>query len=243
MQIRLDRFTFFNNQYCFIELASEEQALNAVKDLEGSEFMHSKWRVAPLKEDFVWGETAKDSPRSFEVSLSEVLKPLFEGRRKMFCVQTPGWGKKNSSEGHNQVAKETIEKYFGKYGIEAISGLQPFHGDITEEPRMLCFLDFKSKDGADRAVQAFHDKEIDGRRVTLVNSILSPWRAHQVGKLDTALLAELQKQGLAAEKTYEDNFVNSDKVKGAKYHKKTRMQRKNMIKAEKVDTMKASAAT
>ena len=92
----------------------------------------------------------------------------------------------------------------GDYGLEAISAFQPFHGDKQPDPRFLCFIDFKTKTGADQAVQALHDSEIEGRRVWLQNVVLAPWRAHQIGKVDPSVLAMLQEQGIAPMKTFEN---------------------------------------
>jgi hypothetical protein len=232
LQLRLDRFTFHNDKRCFIELASEEQAKKAIEILHDTEFMHNNIVVLPLKEDFVWG-SGKDKvnghlSRFFhenETSPSEALKPLLEGRRMLFSVQPPGWVETHSSIGHNKYATKVIEDHLGKYGIEAIGGLQPFYGDMKPHPRMLCFLDFTTKSGADQAVQAVHDTDIEGRKVWLRPSVLAPWRAHQIGKVDQALLAQLQEKGLASTEPYEDNFVKSDQKKGEKNYKTTRIQR------------------
>jgi hypothetical protein len=240
MQLRLDRFTFQNDQRCFVEFASEEQAQKAVQTLNEAEFMHRNLIVAPLKEDFVWGSTSEKAtgrnPRFFHIqdmSPSEALKPLLEGRRKMFSVQTPGWGEPNSSVSHNKIANQHIQEHLGKFGIEAVSGLAPFHGDKKSHPRMLCYIDFTTKSGADQAVQTVHETDIDGRKIWLTQPIMAPWRAHQVGKVDQALLGELQEKGLASTEPYEDNFVNSDRTKGANYHKMTRTGRQEAITAGK----------
>jgi RNA recognition motif-containing protein len=232
LQVRLDRFTLQNDARCFVELASEEQAQKAIKVLNETEFMHGKILAMPLKEDFVWGAVhEKDSTRSSryfyenQMSPAEALKPLIEGRRRLLSVQTPGWLSEYSSVGHNEHALKVIEEHFGKYGIEAISSLQPFYGDKKLKPRMLCSLDFTSKSGADQATEALHDTSIQDRKIWLQPTKMSPWRAHQVGKIDQALLAELQEKGLASEETYEDNFVKSDQKKGQKNYKTTRAAR------------------
>lgn len=244
MQFRLDRFTLQNDGRCFIEFAHEDQAQKAVRELNGTEFMHNEVVAAPLKEDFVWGATGandkgKDySPRFFyenETSVSEALKPLLEGRRMMFSVQTPAWGKPNSSAGHNSLATQVVEETFGKYGIETISALHPFWGDKQRLPRMLCFLDFKTKGGADQAVQEVHDTEIQGRKVWLRLSVLAPWRAHQVGKLDQTLLSRLQEQELASKEPYEDNFLDSDRRRGKENYKKNKDARTQKRRAEPAD--------
>jgi RNA recognition motif-containing protein len=240
LQLRLDRFSFQNDKRCFIEFASEEQAQKAIDTLHGAEFMDNKLVVLPLKEDFVWGDVRdQDSGRNSryfydqDANASEALKPLLEGRRMLFSVQPPGWLDASSSVGHNKFAKQVIEENFGKYGVEAIGGLQPFHGDMKPQPRMLCFIDFTTKRGADQAVEAVHDTDIHGRRVWLQQSILAPWRAHQIGKVDQELLAQLQEQGLAPKTLYEDNFVNSDRKRGKENFNTTRTQRIEKKRAQK----------
>jgi RNA recognition motif-containing protein len=240
MQLRLDRFTFHNDGRCFIEFSSEEQAQQAVRDLNKAQFMDHELSAVPLMDDFVWGpDPQKHKPRYFyehKKSASEPLKPLLERRRMIFSVQTPGWGKKNKSTGHNNIASQIIDESFGKYGLEAVGGLQPFYGDKQPTPRFLCFLDFATKSGADQAAQAIHDTEIQGRRVWLKPSVLAPWRAHHIGKTEPALLAQLQEKGLAPKEVYEDSFVDSDRRKGKENYKTTRIERTNKRKAQRAET-------
>ncbi|EAT87282.2 hypothetical protein SNOG_04891 [Parastagonospora nodorum SN15] len=237
-QCRLDRFTFQNDTRCFIELATEEQAQKAIEALNGIEFMHKSIVVAPMKDGFVWAKKPESSHDSYffdvnEVSPSEALKPLLEERRLMFSVQPPGWGPKIGGSGHNDIARHHMERHLGQFGITCFSKLAPFYGDLKQRPRMLCFIDFETKSGADQAVRAFDDKEMEGCKVRLQPCKLAPWRAHQVGKVDKALLSQLQEKGLASTEPYEDKFVNSDRTKGAKYHKMTQTQRMEAIAAEK----------
>ncbi|KAH5180370.1 hypothetical protein HBH76_172940 [Parastagonospora nodorum] len=237
-QCRLDRFTFQNDTRCFIELATEEQAQKAIEALNGIEFMHKSIVVAPMKDSFVWAKKPESSHDSYffdvnEVSPSEALKPLLEERRLMFSVQPPGWGPKIGGSGHNDIARHHMERHLGQFGITCFSKLAPFYGDLKQRPRMLCFIDFETKSGADQAVRAFDDKEMEGCKVRLQPCKLAPWRAHQVGKVDKALLSQLQEKGLASTEPYEDKFVNSDRTKGAKYHKMTQTQRMEAIAAEK----------
>jgi RNA recognition motif-containing protein len=229
LQLRLSRFSFQNDARCFVELASEQQAQKAVEVLNNTEFMFSTIIAAPLKADFVWGPlpTESDSQFFYEnlTSPAEAIKPLLEGRRRLISVQTPGWLSEHSSVGHNAHAKKILEEHFGPYGIETISSLQPFHGDKQLRPRMLCFMDFTTKEGAEQAQQAIHDTFIETRKVWVQPSVMAPWRAHQVGRVDPELLAKLQEAGLASLEPYEDNFVNSDQKMGKKNYKTTRAQR------------------
>jgi len=240
MQFRLDRFTFQNDGRCFVEFASEEQAQKAVRELNRAEFMHHELVAAPLKEDFVWG-LAPQHDRGYglrffdehETSASEAMKPVLEGRRMLLSVQTPGWGKPNTSVGQNPTAAQVIEETFGKHGIETVSGLQPFHGDKQEIPRMLCFLDFKTKSGADQAMEDVHDTNIRGRKTWLRPAVLAPWRAYQVGKTDGTLLSRLQEEGLASKEPYEDSFVNSDRRKDKENYGTNRNQRLQKRRVER----------
>ncbi|KAF2833446.1 hypothetical protein CC86DRAFT_461812 [Ophiobolus disseminans] len=229
MQLRLDRFTFHNSSMCCIELASEEQAQRATGELDNIELLRRKIRVKPLREDFVWGSTAEQAHSRYfdehEISPSEALRPLLEGRRMLFSVQPPGWGEPNSSVDHNKIAKQVLVDHLEKFGIETTGALQPFYGDLKQTPRMLCFLDFKTKGGADQAVQAIHETDIQGRKVWLQQAVLAPWRAWQIGRVDQAVLAELQEKGLASKEPYEDKFMNSDRKEGGKNFKATRIQR------------------
>jgi hypothetical protein len=119
----------------------------------------------------------------------------------MLQVQTPGWSNKNKAN------REAINKHLGSFGIEAIGGTSSFYGDKKPEPRILCFLDFATKEGAEAAIKAIHGTEIEGVRVSLRLSRLAPWRAHQVGKFDMAALQKLQKAGLAPTETHPDKFI------------------------------------
>lgn len=238
----MDRFTFHNNGLCFVELSSEEEAQKALKVLHETKSEKSEWKAAPVKKDFVWGsypgtnKTGEGVSRFFVdegTNASEALRPLIEGRRKLFAVQPPGWGPEQSSAGHNKKARQVVQDHFGKYGIETISKMEPFFGDKLSHPRMLCFIDFTTKDGADQAAEN-HDPEIEGRKVWLSPVVMAPWRAHQVGKVDAALLAELQEKGLASKETYEDKFGKSDRKYGAENYNTTRTQRElKKRKAEK----------
>ncbi|KAF1849648.1 uncharacterized protein K460DRAFT_298271 [Cucurbitaria berberidis CBS 394.84] len=220
IQLRLDRFTFQNDTMCFVELGSENQVSEAVQTLNGSVFLNKKVVVRPAKEDFTFGHQRNltnmvGGSRYFYqegTSAYEAGRPLIEGRRMMLCVQTPGWGAKDMVVStRNKNAMSIIDQYFGKYGIETLGALHNFYGDKKENPRLLCFLDFKTKEGADQAVAELHDTEIEGRRTWLKISEPAPWRAHQIGKVDEALLTELQEKGLAPRETYNDKFLTPKK--------------------------------
>lgn len=199
---------------CFVELGSEQQAADAVESLNDSQFQTSTIIARILKPDFRWGpltgrQTEAASRYFFDEGngAEEAAKPLLEGRRKMLSVQTPGWGdpKQTVSESH-ATAIGIIHRTFDKYGLECVGGLRPFYGDKKSKPRMLCHLDFKTAEGADKAVRDLDDTEIEHRRTWIRNSEPSAWRAHQIGKVNPALLSRLQEEKIAPEETYEDLF-------------------------------------
>ncbi|OAL47100.1 hypothetical protein IQ07DRAFT_589976 [Pyrenochaeta sp. DS3sAY3a] len=214
MQIRLDKFTFHNDTMCFVELGSEQQAADAVESLNNSQFQASTIIAKILKPDFVWGpltarQTGAASRYFFDEGngAEEAVRPLLEGRRKMLSVQTPGWGDpKGTVSEANATAIEIIHNTFDKYGLECVGSLRPFYGDKKSKPRMLCHLDFKTIEGAEKAVRDLDDTEIAHRRTWVKNSEPSAWRAHQIGKVNPALLTQLQEAKIAPEETYDDLF-------------------------------------
>lgn len=216
--MQLDRFTFHNNTSCFVELENEVQVSKALQSLDKLKFMRKTIFARPMREDFIWGRTPRQSEeqqingrnRYFYAEgsgPSDALRALREGRRMMLSVQTPGWGTQDMIVStRNKHSLAIIEQYLGKYDIEAIGNLSPFYGDKKDHPRMLCFMDFRTKAGANQAVVDLQDTEIEDRRVLLRPSSPSPWRSHQIGKVDKTLLEELQAMGLASMETYDDKF-------------------------------------
>jgi RNA recognition motif-containing protein len=214
IQIQHDRFSFTNRGSCFIELASEQQAQEAVQKLNGKKFMDSKLAVTPIKEDFIWGGSP-NSPENVTNEryfldegnqAAEAIRPILEGRRYILKVATPGWASKDQSENQNQVARRLIAEHFGPFGLEAVGQLSVFYGDHKSHPRMLCMIDFKTQEGAERAVAALDNTEIEGRLTQLVVSRPAPWRADQMGKVDKSLLKALEEKGLLDEPVREDKF-------------------------------------
>jgi RNA recognition motif-containing protein len=210
MQLRFDRFTFQNDRRCFVELASEQQAQDAIQRLQKKKLQGQTLVVKPLVENFIWGRNSEEgrlSSRHFfdeGKNAAEAIKPLLEDRRYMLLVQTPGW---QDSKKTNEAANEVLEKHFEPFGVETRSMLRPMFGDKKPEPRLLCFIDFTTKEGAEKAVEAIHEKTIEGRRTKLLSCKLSAWRAHQIGKVDAGLLKQLQEKEIAPKETREDRFV------------------------------------
>lgn len=189
-----------------------------MKELQGYADLQKKTRVLPLGADFTWNLEGKQrgnarnpyGSRYFQEEVNtarEALRPLVEGRRYMLSVQTPGWTTDKVSVQMNN-AYRIIQQTFDKYGVETIGALSPFFGDKKAKPRLLCFLDFTTKDGAENAARDHHDTEIEGRLTWLQPSGPVSWRAYQIGKVDQELLADLQEKGVLPKEVREDKFVN-----------------------------------
>ena len=101
-----------------------------------------------------------------------------------------------------------IQETFEEYGIDNVGDIHPFYGDLKTEPRLLCYMDFKTKEGADEAVRKHHDTEIGGRRTWLTPSTPNAYRTHHFAKVAPKIVAELQEQGILPKETREDLFVN-----------------------------------
>ncbi|KAI4950471.1 hypothetical protein J4E91_004354 [Alternaria rosae] len=218
--MRLDRFTFQNDTMCFVELGSGAEAAKVISELQDVEIQRKNLKVKPLKDDFVWGpvQEKRDQPyptRYFfdegTAAALEAVRPLLEGRRLMVRVQTPGWTPNAGISKQKQNAQRILDEYFAKHGtIERISDFSPFYGDKKAEPRLVCFIDFATKEGADKAIENIHNKEIEGHLTWLTRSETNQWRSHQIGKVAPEALKQLQESGVAPkdEELYEDKFVN-----------------------------------
>ncbi|KAI4629208.1 uncharacterized protein J4E88_000853 [Alternaria novae-zelandiae] len=219
-RMRLDRYTFQNDTRCFAELGSEAEAAKVIAELNDAELQRKKLIVRPLKDDFIWGPVQdkrdhKYATRYFfdegPAAALEAVHPLLEGRRLMVRVQTPGWTSNTSIGKQKQNALRILDEQFAKHGtIERISDFAPFYGDKKKEPRILCFIDFATKEGADKAIENIHDTEIEGRLTWLTRSETNQYRSHQIGKVAPEALKQLQERGVAPkdEELHEDKFVN-----------------------------------
>jgi RNA recognition motif-containing protein len=219
--MRMDCFTLKNDGTCSVEFASEEEAKNAIDVLSkaNADSMFPEIVVTPMNKSFVWGFMDDRDPnhkkRNFYIddkSPYEAFKPLFEGRRTSLAVQLPRWLPEDSSVGLKTHARKVIEDHFGKYGIESISQLEGYHKGSEVTIRRYAYLDFTSTSGADQAIKELNNTEILGRKVRLQKTVLSSARAHQVGRIDPALLAELQEKGLVSTEPFE----NKPRRKGQK---------------------------
>ncbi|KAI4919477.1 hypothetical protein J4E90_001612 [Alternaria incomplexa] len=219
-RMRLDRYSFQNDTRCFAELGSEAEAAKVIAELNDTEIQRKKLIVRPLKEDFVWGPVQEKQDHKYATryffdegpaAALEAVRPLLEGRRLMVRVQTPGWTSNASIARQKQNALRILEEQFAKHGtIERFSDFAPFYGDKKKEPRILCFIDFATKEGADKAIENIHDTQIEGRLTWLMRSETNQYRSHQIGKVAPEALKQLQERGVAPkdEELHEDKFVN-----------------------------------
>jgi len=222
--MRVDRFSFHNDTYCFLELGSQKEVDDAIKLLDKM-ILHGKSIVAqPLKPGFQWGLIEKNrAPYASRHFLAEgnaaedALLPMVEGRRMLLSVQTPGWAADKATLGEAKAYSiEVIQQNFDKYGIERLSELSNFLGDKKANPRMLCMIDFTTKEGAERAAAEHHDTVIQDRLVWLKLCEPAPWRVHQFSKFAPKLVADLQEKGTFTKDAYEDKFVNPRPKKNKK---------------------------
>ncbi|KAF9693674.1 hypothetical protein EKO04_008418 [Ascochyta lentis] len=199
IQLRVDRFTFFSDSSCFIELRSEEQAQKAMQTLNGQQLHGTSLVVRPIKESFYWDQGFKKDARFFfhdERTPSQAIQPLLEGRRYALQVENPGWmSQEGSGKSANTTRREIIEKYFKPFGVEVIGALNPIWRHQKKDHSFLAHIDFASKEGAEQAVEALNDTEIEGKRVYLQLSTVNPSRAKQIGAVDQGVLAQLQESG------------------------------------------------
>ena len=212
----MDRFTFQNDTQCFIELGSAAEAKEAIEQLNKVEIHGKKIVAKPLKDNFRWGSVEDTSKSPFGSryffdegnAAEEALLPLKEGRRTMLSVQTPGWSPKTPIRVARDNALNIIGQNFSQYGVERVGDISPFFGDKKTKPRMLCLIDFKTKEGAEQAIKEKHDTEINGLLVWLKQSEPSAWRQQQYWKTAPPQVEALQEEGIFSKEMYEDKFVN-----------------------------------
>lgn len=201
--MNMDRFRFEGDTHASVELADEQQAQNAIQTLNGNESLGNKVYLRALKPEFNWDtfmakEKYSHIVRNDEAGTRKAVQPLIEGRRVRISVKQPTWGIKGASPAQRRIADtEVIERTFDRFGIESISRMVPQYGQISYHPKFFCHIDFTTKEGADEAIQAIHDTEIEGVLVWAKRTEVDPTKAFQIGRLNKALLAELQEKGLA----------------------------------------------
>jgi len=215
--MQIDRFTFHNNTIVFVELASKEEAERIVERWGKGTSLSEGLRVRPIKDDFHWGEadlggqTVAFKSRYLIAQGSaarDALRTLEERRRMMLSVHTPGWSPESAVSVARENALRIMERLFSKYRVESIGDIAPFYGDKQGTPRLLCMVDFATKEDANNAAKEIDDTEVEGRLTWLRRSKAAAWRTHQYAKFEPEYVAELQEKGVLTKETYEDKYNN-----------------------------------
>ena len=220
MQLSFDRFTFRNDGRCFVELADDQQAQEAIQRLSKAKLFKQPVRVQAAWPSFRWvqdvhvteeGGVSRYFYQSNEGKneAAEAVKPIIEGRRCLLQVQPPGWA---SDKTANETARQVIKEHMGKFGIATISSMSAFYGETKKDPRLMCWIDFVTKEGADAAIKEINNTEIQGRLTKLLVSKMAAWRAYQLGKVDPEALKQLQEADLAPKEINENKFALYRKI-------------------------------
>jgi RNA recognition motif-containing protein len=216
----MDRFTFYNNCNAFVELANEEQAERAVQLLESNESLGKQVYVKRLGPEYKWG---LDNGKMYKLGhtvlindagLEAAIQPILDGRRLVFSVLPPAWADLDAPiSTRNDINRDILVRTLEPFGLESHSPISPNWGDKKQTPRYLCFVDMKTKQGADEAIRKLHGTTVQGLKVGLEQSKMAPWKAYQLGKADKTRLELLQEKGLAPppeeidEEQYSQPFV------------------------------------
>jgi hypothetical protein len=203
--MRMDRFTFYNNTRAIVELQNEEQAEKAIELSESNETLGKQVFVTQLRPSHEWGipnnqfEDELDCKvLNNDVGIDAALQPVLEGRRLLFSVRPPGWADlKAPIKIRNNFNRDVMVRTLEPFGLEAVSRISPNWGDKKQSPRYMCLVDMKTKQAADEAVRKLHDTTVQGLNIWLVQSMMPPWKAYQIGKVDKGKLTMLQEKGLA----------------------------------------------
>ncbi|KAL1655333.1 hypothetical protein SLS61_002220 [Didymella pomorum] len=203
LHCRIDRFTFENSTSVFVQLGNEEQVQKAVKSLDGLKLGKNPrtLKVSPLADTFTWKADDRMKQRYFlydATAASEAIRPLLEGRRYTFHVETPGWRfNKVADKTMNGQRQEVLDRAFEPFNVEVLGGMNPVSMHKGASMWFLTCVDFATKDDAQRAVDALNNSVIEGKRVELrPYSSFTPKRVEQIGKVDKGVLAQLQEAGL-----------------------------------------------
>jgi RNA recognition motif-containing protein len=210
----LDRFTLYNDTFYFAELANEEQAKDAVQKLDQSTTLIEDHPIylRTLDPKFIWKSSHNKYSRWIYhegSAISKAVLPLKEGRRVQVRVRTPGWKPAFDAKPSNlakmrmNYGQDLVAKSFDRFGIEAIGSPAHNDGRMLPEPKFFCQIDFKTKEGAEEAVRAMHNTEIEGKLIWVTKSELNEVRSRQIGRVDMGVLKELQGLGLAVEVDFE----------------------------------------
>lgn len=217
--MEIDRFRFEAKPYASVELADEQQAQKAIKILNGNETLGNTIYLRAMNPHDPWDQyrPARAYPyhvREDEAGIKSAVSPFIEGRRVRFAAKLPAWGAENNLPvARRHAALEVLGRTYRQFGIESISKLAPQYGQSTFHPKFLCHIDFATKDGAEEAIRATHNTEIEGVLVYLKHSEIDPAKAYQIGRINKTVLKELQEKGLAPQDSEIDEEVVSKKAK------------------------------
>ncbi|KAK7190893.1 hypothetical protein DPSP01_007846 [Paraphaeosphaeria sporulosa] len=221
----IDRFRYEGDTFASVELADEQQAQRAVKELNGNASMGNEVYLRALNPEFNWDDFLSGNRyrhtylvREDQSGIRQAVMPLLEGRRVRISVKYPAWGSKGDSPAQRRNTDlKVLERSFDRFGIESISRLTPQFGEKTFHPKFFCHIDFTTKQGADEAIRAMHDKECEGVLVWARATEVDAAKAYQIGRLDKELLAELQEKGLApADSDIHEDWVSKTAKKDPK---------------------------
>ncbi|KAL1612330.1 hypothetical protein SLS60_000556 [Paraconiothyrium brasiliense] len=216
----MDRFRLQGDMSASVELEDERQAQKAVQVLNGNDSLGSPVYLRPLNPDFNWdtfhttARTYSHFVREDEAGIRKAVQPLLEGRRVRISVKSPAWGNKGDSPTERRDADlKALERTFDRFGIESISRLSPQFGQMTYHPKFFCHIDFTTKEGADEAIRAIHETEIEGVLVWAKRTEIDSTKAFQIGRVHQGSLIQLQEKGLAppASEIHEDWVSKSAK--------------------------------
>jgi hypothetical protein len=202
--MNMDRFRFEGDTYASVELTDEQQVQKAIQELSGNESIGNKVYLRALNPEFDWDNfhtaVRKYSyfVRADESGTKQATQPLIEGRRVRISTKSPAWGSKGDSPAQRREAgMKVLERTFDRFGIESISKITPQFGERTFHPKFFCHIDFTTKQGADEAIGAMNDVEVEGVLVWAKPSEVDAVKAFHIGRMNKGLLAELQEKGLA----------------------------------------------
>ncbi|KAF2709261.1 hypothetical protein K504DRAFT_467237 [Pleomassaria siparia CBS 279.74] len=212
-QFRLDRFTLHNDTYFHATLATPDQAKTAIEKLDKtSPFGPLHIVVQIRKHNTVEYGGDRWIYHENRDSIVKALLAIKEDRRVQICVKTPAWEPhfeerpKSLNAARKNYARDLLLKTFDRFGVEALGGIGNNSGQMLLDPKFLCHVDFKTKQGAEDAIQSLHNTELEGKLIWLKKTVLNELRAQQIGRVDMSVLEEFQALGLAPPVDFEKKF-------------------------------------
>jgi hypothetical protein len=202
--MNMDRFRYEGDTYASVELTDEKQAQKAIKELSGNESIGNAIYLRALNPDFDWdnfhnaGRKYSHFVREDESGTRQAIQPLVEGRRVRISAKSPSWGSKGDSPAQRRdTGRKVLERAFDQFGIESISKITPQFLEKSFYPKFFCHIDFTTKQGADEAISAMNDTDVEGVLVWTKPTEVDAVKAYHIGRVNKGLLAELQEKGLA----------------------------------------------